>query len=175
MIQFTDSGPTLHEHDLDELEAASGFSLPQQYRKFLLTHNGGRPTPDLIDIDGAEFKGTALHTFYGVLPGDESDDLISTLEGLEGCKENHLLPIAYDAFGRNFMLLLDDEHYGQVYYFDFGEGPPEPYFVANNFDEFLSKIRAPTPEELGEDETSEQAASEVRQDDDPDRNEPSAD
>ncbi len=175
MIRIETDNRPIDITDLARLEERIARPLPKPYREFLLTHNGGRPTPDLIDIDGAEFKGTALHTFYGVLPGDESDDLISTLEGLEGCKENHLLPIAYDAFGRNFMLLLDDEHYGQVYYFDFGEGPPEPYFVANNFDEFLSKIRAPTAEELGEDETDENANSEVRQDDDPDRNEPSAD
>lgn len=170
MIQFTDSGPTLHEHDLDELEAATGFSLPEQYRKFLLTHNGGRPSVDYIKIEGACFNATAVHTFYGILPGDETNDLRMKLESFEGCKENHLLPIAHDAFARNFMLLLDDEHYGQVYYFDFGEGPPQPYFVANDFDEFLSKIREPTPEELGEDETDENANSEVRQDDGPDQN-----
>lgn len=154
MIQFTDLGPAVNELDINELEATLGRPLPEQYRKFLSTYNGGRPTPDLIDIEGADFKGTAVHTFYGILPGDETNDLVLVQEALEGCKENHLLPIAYDAFARNFMLTLDDEHYGQVYYFDFGEGPPVPYFVAKDFDEFLSKIREPTPEELGENESS---------------------
>lgn len=37
MIQFTDSGPTLKEHDIDEVEAAVGRPLPEQYRKYLLT------------------------------------------------------------------------------------------------------------------------------------------
>ncbi len=170
MVEIKDSGRQLFENDLAELEALVGCKLPADYHAFLLRTNGGRPAPDLIDIEGAPFEGTDVHSLHGIDTSLEADDIRWNLEVLEGCLENKLLPIANDSFGQLFMLVLNDEHYGHVNYFDSAEVPPRPYLVANTFDEFLSKIRAPTPEELGEDETDENADSEVRQDDDPDRN-----
>ena len=150
MIEIENSGPALSEHDLTLVEAATGRPLPQPYRDFLLAHNGGRPVLDIIDIEGAPFKGTGLHTFYGIHPGDDTNDLLANFESLEGCKENQLLPIAYDDFARSFILVLAEDHYGEVYYFELTGEEPVPYFVANDFNEFLSKLREPTPEELAD-------------------------
>ena len=150
MIEFYDSGPPLSEHDLTLVEAATGRPLPQPYRDFLLAHNGGRPTPHIIDMPETPFKGTALHTFYGIHPEDDNNDILMNQVSLEGCKENQLLPIGYDAYGRALILVLAEDHYGEVYYFELTGEEPVPYFVANDFNEFLNKIRAHTPEELAE-------------------------
>lgn len=150
MIEIQNSGPSLSEHDLTLLETATGRPLPQPYRDFLLAHNGGRPIANIIEIEEAPFKETVLHTFFGMHPGDETNDLLENLESLGGCKENQLLPVAYDAFGDFFILVLSEEHCGEVYCFQLTGETPIPYFVANNFNEFLDKLRQPTPEELAE-------------------------
>ena len=150
MIEFHDSGPALNEHDLVAVEMATGRPLPKPYRSFLLDHNGGRPTPHIIDMPEAPFEGTALHTFYGIHPNNDPDDLLVNFESLDGCRENQLLPVAYDAYGRPFILVLSEDRYGQVYYFELTGETPIPYFVAKDFNEFLGKLREPTPEELAD-------------------------
>ena len=150
MIEIHDSGPALSEHDLTLVEAATGRPLPQPYREFLLAHNGGRPEPNHFDVGDAHFMGSVVHTFLGIHPADDDNDLLLNLEALEGCQENHLLPIAYDVYGHMLMLVLTEENYGHVNYFDSDEIPPRPYLVANDFNEFLSKLREPTREELAD-------------------------
>ena len=150
MIEIHDSGPALSEHDLTLVEAATGRPLPQPYRDFLLAHNGGRPKPDIIDIAGAPFRGTDIQVFHSFDDEFQTCDILWGWENLDGCKENLLLPIANDSGGHTFALVLDEENYGHVYYFDSNEDPPHPYHIANNFNEFLNKIRAHTPEELAE-------------------------
>ena len=88
----------------------------------------------------------------------DARDRHHAIEILEGCKENQLLPIATDSGGNKFVIVVADEDYGHIYFFDRWETPPRPYFLANTFDEFLSKIREPTPQELGEGEPAENAA-----------------
>jgi hypothetical protein len=150
MINIRNSGPALSEHDLARVETVTGRPLPKAYREFLLVHNGGRPVADSIDMPETPFKSTVLHTFYGIHSGNDSNDLLDNLESLEGYKENQLLPVAYDACARDFVLVLSEDRYGQVYYFELTGETPIPYFVANDFNEFLGKLREPTPEELAE-------------------------
>ncbi len=133
--------------DIIRLETVVGRPLPEPYRAFLLEYNGGGPEPRGIDIEGAPFQATDVHVLYGIDAKRDSNDILWNWEILTGCKENLLLPIAHDSFGHPFTLVLEDEDYGQVYYFDSKENPPRPYFVANDFNAFLSKIRGPVLEE----------------------------
>ena len=149
-LVIENSGTPLKSDDLDIVEVAIDRPLPKDYRAFLLAHNGGRPAPNHFDVGDAHFMGSVVHTFLGIHPADDDNDLLLNLEALEGCKENHLLPIAYDVYGHMLMLVLTEENYGHVNYFDSDEIPPRPYLVANDFNEFLSKLREPTPEELAD-------------------------
>lgn len=150
MVEIKDSGRQLSEYDIAQLEALIGCKLPADYRTFLLRTNGGTPEPDLIDIEGAPFEGSIVRVLHGIDTSLKADDIRWNLEVLDGCLENKLLPIATDPYGHIFMLVLNDEHYGHVNYFDSSEIPPRPYLVADTFDEFLGKLRAYTPEELAE-------------------------
>jgi hypothetical protein len=58
MVSMTVTGPRLSEEDVEEIEKRSGLALPDSYRSFLLEHNGGVPTPDTIDIEGAPSRAT---------------------------------------------------------------------------------------------------------------------
>jgi len=154
MLRITTTNPPTNSDAISRLEERIARPLPASYRAFLLNHNGGTPEPDTIDIQDASFKTTDVQVLHGIDDEFTSCDLLSSWENLDGCKENQLLPVAHDSGGHSFALVVAEEEYGHVYYFDSTEIPPKPYFVANDFDEFLSKIREPTPEELGKDETS---------------------
>lgn len=154
MIYIDSDNSPIDVVDLARIEAKMGRPFPEPYRAFLLAHNGGRPNPDVIDVPDAPFMSTDVQVLHGIHTVIKTSDLAWNLDVLEGCVENHLLPIACDSLGNIYMLVLNEEDYGQVYYFDSAETPPKPYFLANDFDEFLSKIREPTPWELGEDESS---------------------
>src|SRR4051812_18841744 len=124
MLQIESDNRPIMDEDLLRVEQAIGRPLPEQYGAFLLAHNGGRPQPNLIDIEDAHFGGADIQVFHGLDTQIESSDLMWNLDILEGCKENHLLPIACDSFGNIFMLVLAENDYGHVLYFDSAEVPP---------------------------------------------------
>ncbi len=160
MVKITTTNQATSIDAIMRVEESLGRPLPAPYRAFLLNYNGGTPLPDTIDIKDASFKTTDVQVLHGVDDDIASCDLLSSWETLEGCKENQILPIAHDSFGHTFGLVLDDEDYGHVYYFDSRETPPKPYFVAKNFGEFLSQLRDYTPEELAEiDELAKESSS----------------
>jgi cell wall assembly regulator SMI1 len=49
-MRFTESGPPLTEERLQGAERRLGVTLPDEYRAFLLRHNGGRPHPSTLSI-----------------------------------------------------------------------------------------------------------------------------
>jgi cell wall assembly regulator SMI1 len=154
MIQIAEQNRQLEPNDLARIEEKMGRPLPEAYRSFLLVNNGGRPHPDAIQIPSWDFRTTDVNVFYGLDDEVESCDLLWRLGWLEGCVENHLLPIAGDSIGNNFVLVLDEVDYGEILYFNAAEIPPKPYFVAKDFNEFLGKIYEYKDEddEEGEDE-----------------------
>jgi len=150
MLEIVEPGRKVTVADLLQIEAAIGRPLPDSYRTFLLATNGGQPQPNIIDVEGAPFKGTDINVFHGIDDPSECNDILWNLDVLEGCKENKLLPIATDSCGHLFMIALSEETYGHVLYFDSAEIPPRPYLLAKDFGDFLRLIREPTPEELAD-------------------------
>ncbi|MBK9260026.1 MAG: SMI1/KNR4 family protein [Polyangiaceae bacterium] len=155
MIQIKETNPPLVQKRLVALEARMGATIPEPYRAFLMTHNGGRPKPDLVDIDDAPFEGADIQVFFGIGTTHETSEISWRLEAYRGCLENKLLPIACDSYGNIFTIPLTGEQRGSVYYFRWWHlgrpvDPPEPWLVAPDFQSFLDKIRDWTPEELAE-------------------------
>ncbi|MDC3956740.1 SMI1/KNR4 family protein [Polyangium jinanense] len=149
-MEITDRGEPLSEQALRELEEKLGVRLPEPYRRFLQEYNGGRPDPDILDIAGAPFKGADVHVFFGLGREYESEDLLWNNEDWKRPSlGNDVLAIACDSGGSLFGIVTEGEQRGRVYYFDY-YADWEPYFVASDFDAFLQKLRAWTPEELAE-------------------------
>jgi cell wall assembly regulator SMI1 len=147
MIQIKGQNRQLEASDLKRIEDKMGRPLPEPYRAFLLAHNGGRPEPDTIDVPARHFNRTNVEVFHGLDDNVESNDLLWNLDALEGCLENNLLPIAADCGGSIFVLVMDNDDYGHVIYFESGVVPPRPHLLAKDFNEFLSLLRDDTPEE----------------------------
>lgn len=147
MTTISDEGPVLAEADVTELEALIGRPLPPPYRRFLLTHNGGVPAPNTVDIPGFDQSPTDVQEFFGLglhIASSRLDWNLDTLrERLRGC----LVPIGCDSGGNSFVLSLRARDEGAVLYLDLdavygdiGTAPPE-FPVAADFDEFLSRLR----------------------------------
>jgi hypothetical protein len=50
-LEMEDPGPTLQDEEIDKVQSQLGVVFPEDYRRFLLRYNGGRPKPDLFSIE----------------------------------------------------------------------------------------------------------------------------
>lgn len=135
-------GPKIGASDIAPLEAELGAVLPHSYRQFLMKSNGGAPTPDTIDIPGAECSPTDVQVFFGIGRTVESSDL-SWNFALVGqrCPGLHALPIACDSGGNLFCLKFEGDAAAKVIYCDLDDPDCATYEVAASFDEFVAKLR----------------------------------
>lgn len=136
------AGPPIDIDDIAELEAELGAVLPDSYRKFLLQHNGGAPTPDTIDVPGATGSPTDVQVFFGIGRSVESSDLAWNIALVgERCSGLHLLPIACDSGGNLFCLKLEHGAATKVIYCDLDDPNCASFEVAASFDEFVARLR----------------------------------
>jgi hypothetical protein len=147
MTIISDEGPGLGQVDVSELEAQIGKLLPPSYREFLLTHNGGVPTPDVVDIPGFDQSPTDVQQFFGLGLQLETSRIDWHLDTLRLRLRGELVPIGCDSGGNVFVLSVRARDEGAVLYLDleavYGDldtSPPE-YPVAADFDEFLGRLR----------------------------------
>ena len=146
MVMMRKSGPKLPEYEVSILERRMGATLPPSYRRFLLEFNGGRPTPDGVDVKGLEDSPTDVTVFFGIGRSLECECIEWSLTALVERLEPRLVPIAGDSGGSVFCLSLRDQDYGAILYCDlqsvYGdfEATPEFYPVAPDFDTFLDSI-----------------------------------
>jgi cell wall assembly regulator SMI1 len=141
MVTIEGEGCRIDERRVADIETLVAAKLPSGYRDFLLRHNGGRPTPDVIDINGLPGGAADIKNFFGFDQEFESENLIWHFEIMrENVPWRHLLPIAGDSFGNTFCLDLAPDSYGRVVYFDLKGDDSEFYDVAPDFEAFLEKI-----------------------------------
>lgn len=138
---ITEEGPKSTESDIISLERELGASLPPDYRKFLLAHNGGLPTPFVIDIEEFIESPTDVQVFFGIGRKIQSSDLRWNRYTFRDRIGPGFLPIACDSGGSLFCLALSGESRGAIYYVDFAHGKAEVYAVATGIDDMLSKLR----------------------------------
>jgi len=146
MVVIEHSGRMLTEHDVIKIEDRLGVRFPAPYRRFLLKHNGGRPTPDTIDVEGLPGNSTDIHSIFGTDETDEVAGLGWYVSTYAGRLSGDLLPIARDSGGNLFCLSLSRSDFGSVVYCDFDPtfhlGGATYYRVAADFDSFLERIRS---------------------------------
>ena len=143
MTTIRNPGRPATEAEIATLEQRLGFGLPAQFRAFLLKSDGGRPSPDTIDIDG--FGATDVDVIFGIGRAVESSRIDWNLDTLRERLRVGVVPIGCDSGGNLFVLSRRDA--GAVSYLDleavYGdlEAAAPEYLVAADFDEFLSRLR----------------------------------
>lgn len=145
MVTFKRVNPPIDAQAVDEFERYLGMSLPADYRRFVLEHNGGKPTPADFLISVAKGWDT-IDYFLGL----KADRDIFSLEEAAKYRKDHLpanmIAIAFDPGPNAICLSTMGADFGKVYFWDAGfevVGAPDysnQYLLADSFDEFLSKL-----------------------------------
>jgi len=131
------------EAEIATLERRVGFGLPGQFRAFLLKSDGGRPSPNIVDIDG--FGATDVQVIFGIGRDVESSRLDWNFDTFRERLRVGLVPIGCDSGGNLFVISRRDA--GAVVYLDleavYGdlEAATPEYPVAADFDEFIGRLR----------------------------------
>ena len=140
-------GPKLCEMDLDKLEQVLIKKLPDDYRLFLLEHNGGCLDANYDYIVTFETSGdnqSVLDAFLNLTYNCfDSDDIYELWNSTyKGRMPSHFLPIARDPGGNIYCLSLGENDYGWVYFWDherevFPADYSNSYKISENFTSFI--------------------------------------
>ena len=152
-------GHAIADVDVVRFEERIGATLPSEYRRFLLTVNGGRPALEtsVITLGRSE---TVINTLNSLDDEDEDRDLFSLYEwGLEasGLPTPDLLQIGSCTHGP-VALCIRGAQYGEVWVLDTGDPRPEDanprvlwhdrrdmHRIATSFGEFIASLRPDQP------------------------------
>lgn len=131
------------------LENQIGCSLPDEYRDFLTTLNGGTPNPDCVPVPGvAGIDNVGVGTFFYIQPSKPAVNELSyeMNRSVDLLPDGHL-PIAGSS--DLFTLSLKQKSFGAVYWWfheteelddDGNFLESAGYLLAGSFDEFLTRI-----------------------------------
>lgn len=137
------------DKQIKDLEKRIGCDLPEEYRTFLQTYNGGHPNPDCVDVPGAEgIDNVGVGALFHLQPSKPgvAELLFEFENSRELLPEGHL-PIAGSS--DVFTLSLRSKTFGSVYWWfhETAELDDEGnflesagYLLAGSFDEFLTRI-----------------------------------
>ncbi len=147
-INIQGSLPQLTEQNLSELEQRTNIKLPEQYRNFLLKHNGGIPSPNRFKtLDG---KVESMISNFLPIAAIEDDNLLEEIQGITQAEliPENLIPIATEPGDDRLVLSVGGSDYGKIYYWAWEEEPKRNHkpsykyirLVANSFDELLALL-----------------------------------
>lgn len=155
LSSISGSGKKLTQGDIFILNKKLSLQIPDDYKKFLLKHNGGEPKEYAIKFNENKFRigGEELGYFYGL--ETETENILDALDNLQHVLPKNLIPIADTPGGNFFLLSVNKGTYGNVFYknheiedsFEFSDSkeklPESMLLVANSFGEFLEKLYDP--------------------------------
>lgn len=145
-VVVVDSEMPIAQEDLVRLEDQLKIELPDEYRRFLLQNNGGRPEPDVFRfIDSSQSITQDSVAWFMCIKPEHINDLYETMSELTGRIPDNMLPIAVDSFGNYICLITIGESRGEIYFWDheLETEDKNTFFVAFNFNTFLQSLSDP--------------------------------
>jgi hypothetical protein len=144
-------GPVVDEARVASFERVLGVPLPDDYRSFVLSTNGGS-----LSASNAHFVGPRsfiVHCLSSLDDPDEGSRLNASHEYAADFPSDDLLEIGYDQGGNRVLLVVRGDHRGEVWFQRVTDGRPEgsnPRVLwhdrrdmkklADSFDEFLGRL-----------------------------------
>jgi hypothetical protein len=144
-------GPEVTPDDIRAFQTAFGYTLPDDYARFLLAVNGGR-----TQQTHRRFERGILNTLLSLNDTeDEARDLLTRAERARNdLPAPHLLVVGYDDGGMRIIIPLDGDQRGQVWGQITGDARPTDanprvvwhdrrdfYKLADNFHAFMTSLR----------------------------------
>lgn len=153
MINIRDTEAPLSSEAIGIVEDRLGIVLPNEYRDFLLLHNGGRPRPAVFRFKNSSGKyvDSSVDWFLAIYEG-EHDNFESYFETYKRDQQRlptELVPIAHDPGGNLICISVSGSQKGAVFFWDhenecgIGETPTfwNVHVIAESFTEFLSSLQ----------------------------------
>jgi hypothetical protein len=132
-LRLGERRPALGEERIAAFERELGHRLPEQYRAFLLTYNGGVPVVRTFTPSGADaadpYATHEVRQFLGLSTAPEADD-VPAHSHLRPSKVHQVHPsglpedvleIAHDDFGNLFVIRLAGPRPGEILFIDHEE------------------------------------------------------
>lgn len=129
---------SLPEHVLKLLEMDWGFSLPLEYRKFLLEHNGGEPTSSFFNFKEKGEDGSDVRAFLSLYPTKDTN-LLAHIKTFKDRYPRGFFPIGFDSFGNLILIAVTGQERGGIYFWDHEN--ENTALLADNFDQFISELQ----------------------------------
>jgi hypothetical protein len=153
-LSFSEEKPQIQEQDISNAEKALGCLLTDDYRGFLLQHNGGRPSLEAFNIRwdgnalGEGWGASLVHFFLSIYDGKYSNLLKYNTVTFRGRIPADTVAIAYDQGGNLILLGVGDDNRGRILFWlkdhEVEEGEMPDYsnvgFVADSFGAFLGSL-----------------------------------
>src|SRR5215204_5613252 len=95
--------------ELTDFEKTNQIDLPDDYRKFLLTYNGGKPLKSTNQT-----PSTIIRYLLGMHNGDFYASLNKYIAMYAKRLPFSTFPIATDAFGNLFIMSVHPDNYGEI-------------------------------------------------------------
>lgn len=128
----------LDEKRLWLFEKRIGTRLPEDYRQFLINHNGGKPIPCYFRISEAEGENS-LHHFYGLHDGPSYLSLEEAYENHKGMVPTSMISFADDPFGNALCIGIEADNKGKIFFWDH-EAEDNITEVSKTFSLFLESL-----------------------------------
>ena len=136
-----DNTPPLSMEALIKLEQEIGCTLPQDYRNFLIHHNGGEPEYQVLTIPDCHDE-TLVDRFLGI--GRPHDDIQEWREELSDDLGDAFLAIGLDAGGNTLFMDMSDwkvYYWDSARYFECSSDDENAFWVADSFSDLLEKLK----------------------------------
>tara|TARA_R110000868_G_scaffold42938_7_gene144876 strand:+ start:7271 stop:7717 length:447 start_codon:yes stop_codon:yes gene_type:complete len=134
-------GP-LKIEDLEKFEMAIGHRLPDDYRKFLIEHNGGTPEKYLVCWPGSDEPSEVWNDTMGLHDGPTYSRLNYAYEGIKEYLPDGILPFASDPGGNYFCIGFKGDFVGKIYFWDHerSDSSESIELLSNSFNEFVLNL-----------------------------------
>jgi hypothetical protein len=147
VVTFKRVNPPIDAQAVDEFERYLGMSLPADYRRFLLEHNGGVPKPNKfrINLEGGE---DSVHLFLGLLSSTSTVSLQTFARNRSRDMPLSVIPIAIDPGYHLLCMSIKKPDYGSIYFWNADLAATDSeipsyanlFLLSDSFNEFLSTL-----------------------------------
>ena len=103
---------------LERFEKRIGAKLPEQYREFLICHNGGTPVPSSFVISRKKGEDS-IQQFYGLNYGPTYQRLNELYDLYVDRIPSYVIPIGNDDFGNNICIGIKGKNKGKVFFSEY--------------------------------------------------------
>ncbi|MDC0258934.1 SMI1/KNR4 family protein [Verrucomicrobiales bacterium] len=136
-VKIANSGIELNERIVEEFESRTSLKLPSDYRKFLLSSNGGTPSPSSFNLpSGVE---TRVNQFFSLKEGNTGhwQELEFKFNVRDEILKPDKIPIGRDDYGNQVCIQSDPT--GTIFFED--QEFASVTKIADSFSSFLSSLR----------------------------------